>query len=224
MPSQLTSTHMSQLPKYIAVLRPTSEDIPSYQILECFPRDNQYEVENAPWVNKKTSLVRFSLPINEHTLTEIFEIKIRNSEEPLRFWKSNHYFEYNTEIIPVVNFDNKDFLPLRYYPVKPFNDTDKDLQRIYEVYRIVLAGQQEIIRSKKNVRREQKKPTNLPTYITDLIIQDHIQKKESCPITMAEFTDPKRMTVTTCYHCFDMEALNKWQSTNDKCPVCRATL
>lgn len=168
--------------------------------------------------------MRFSLPINEHTLTEIFEIKIRNSEEPLRFWKSNHYFEYNTEIIPVVNFDNKDFLPLRYYPVKPFNDTDKDLQRIYEVYRIVLAGQQEIIRSKKNVRREQKKPTNLPTYITDLIIQDHIQKKESCPITMAEFTDPKRMTVTTCYHCFDMEALNKWQSTNDKCPVCRATL
>ena len=215
---------MSQLPKYIAVLRPTSENVPSYQILECFPGRNHYELENASWINKATSLTRFSLPINENTLTEISEIKIRNSDEPVRFWKSNHYFEYNSEIITVVNFDSKEFLPLRYYPVKPVNDTDQELQRIYEVYRRVLGSQQELIRSKKYLTREIKKTTTLPKYITDLIIQDHIQKKESCPITMTEFTEPKNMTVTACYHCFDIEALNIWQSTNDKCPVCRATL
>ena len=215
---------MRQLPKYIAVLRSTSENVPSYQILECFPGHNQYELENASWVNTNTSLVRFSLPANENALTEISEIKIRNSEELVRFWKHNHYFEYNTEIIPVVNFDSKEFLPLRYYPVKPVNDTDQELQRLYEVYRRVLTSQQEIIRSKKHLTREQKKMTTLPKYITDLIIQDHIQKKESCPITMAEFTDPKNIAVTACYHCFDLEAMKKWQSTNDKCPVCRATL
>lgn len=212
------------LSKYIAILRPTSESVPCYQILECFPGRTHYELENASWINRETKLVRFTLPLNENTLTEISEVKIRNSEEPVRFWKNNHYFEYNSEIIPVVNFDSKDFLPVRYYPVKPINDTDENLIRTYEVYRRILARQQEVIRSSKKSIKEQKKIIALPKYVTDLIIQDHLQKKESCPITMAEFTDPTKMAVMACYHCFDLEAINKWQITNNQCPVCRATL
>jgi len=211
-----------QLPRYVALLRPTTTGVPSFQILESFHGVILSELENADWVNLSTSLVLHSLPGWETVLPEILETRIRNASAPVKYWIHTEYFTYNNERIPVVNFDTKDFLPLRYYPVKPTNQKNHELTVLYDMYRRVLSRQQEIIQTHVNKPTEIK--TLLPAYVVDLIIQDRLQKKESCPITLSEFTDASRMAVTSCYHCFDMDALKQWVKTKDICPVCRAKL
>ena len=211
-----------QLPRYVAILRPTTMGTPSFQILESFHGDILPELENASWVNLSTSLVLHSLPGWETVLPEILETRISNASAPVKYWIHTEYFIYNNESIPVVNFDSKDFLPMRYYPVKPTNQNENQLRILYDMYKRVLSRQQERIESHVNQQREIKIP--LPAYVINLIIQDHLQKKESCPITMNEFTDASRMAVTSCYHCFDMDALKQWVKTKEVCPVCRAKL
>ena len=211
-----------QLPRYVALLRPTTTGTPCFQILESFHGVILSELENADWVNLSTSLVLHSLPGWETVLPEIFETRIRNASAPVKYWIHTEYFTHNNERIPVVNFDTKDFLPLRYYPVKPTNRNDHELTLLYDMYKRVLSRQQERIQNRVTIPREVK--TILPAYVVNLIIQDHLQKKESCPITLSEFTDASRMAVTSCYHCFDMDALKQWVKTKDICPVCRAKL
>lgn len=211
-----------QLPRYLAILRPTTIGVPSFQILESFHGVILSEVENADWVNLSTSLVLHSLSGQETVLPEILETRIRNASSPVKYWVHAEYFTYKSERIPVVNFDTKDFLPLRYYPVKPTNQNERDLTVLYDMYKRVLSRQQEHIQNPVNIRTEIK--SLLPAYVVDLIIQDRLQKKESCPITLCEFTDASRMAVTSCYHCFDMDALKQWVKTKQVCPVCRTKL
>ena len=211
-----------QLPRYVALLRPTTTGTPCFQILESFHGVILSELENADWVNLSTSLVLHSLPGWETVLPEILETRIRNASAPVKYWIHTEYFTYNNERIPVVNFDSKDFLPLRYYPVKPTNQNERELTVLYDMYKRVLSRQQERIQNHVNAPTQIK--SLLPAYVVDLIIQDRLQKKESCPITLSEFTDASRMAVTSCYHCFDMDALKQWVKTKDICPVCRAKL
>jgi len=211
-----------QLPRYIALLRPNTIGTPSFHILESFHGVIMSEVENADWVNLSTSLVLYSSPGWETVLPEIFETNIRNAAAPVKYWIHTEYFTYNNERIPVVNFDSKDFLPMRYYPVKPSNQNERELTVLYNMYRRVLSRQQERIENQVNALTEIK--SLLPAYVVDLIIQDRLQKKESCPITLSEFTDASQMAVTSCYHCFDMTALKQWVKTKQVCPVCRAKL
>ena len=206
----------------MALLRPTTTGTPCFQILESFHGVILSELENADWVNLSTSLVLHSLPGWETVLPEILETRIRNASAPVKYWIHTEYFTYNNERIPVVNFDSKDFLPLRYYPVKPTNQNERELTVLYDMYKRVLSRQQERIQNHVNAPTQIK--SLLPAYVVDLIIQDRLQKKESCPITLSEFTDASRMAVTSCYHCFDMDALKQWVKTKDICPVCRAKL
>jgi hypothetical protein len=180
------------------------------------------ELENADWVNLTTSLVLHSLPGWETATFDIFQTNIRNATTPVKYWFHTEYFIYKNERIPVINFDSKDFLPLRYYPLKPSNQSDDKLTMLYNMYKRVLSTQQE--RIENHVIKSIEIKTLLPAYVVDLIIQDHLQKKESCPITLSEFTDASKMAVTSCYHCFDMTALKQWVKTKDVCPVCRAKL
>ena len=211
-----------QLPRYVAVLRPTIAGTPCFQILESFHGVILSEVENADWVNTSTSLLLHSLPGWETVLPEILETKLRNASAPVKYWIHTEYFTYKNERIPVVNFDSKDFLPMRYYPVKPSNHDDHKITLLYDMYKRVLSRQQERIQNHVSIPTEVK--SLLPAYVVDLIIQDRLQKKESCPITLSEFTDASHMAVTSCYHCFDMNALKQWVKTKDVCPVCRAKL
>jgi len=211
-----------QLPRYVAILRPTTMGTPTFQILESFHGVVISEVENADWVDLSTSLVLYSNPGWETATFDIFQTNIRNSATPVKYWFQTEYFIYKNERIPVINFDSKDFLPLRYYPVKPNNHNDDKLTMLYNMYKRVLSTQLERIQNHVNAPAEIK--SIIPAYVVDLIIQDRLQKKESCPITLTEFTDASRMAVTSCYHCFDMEALKQWVKTKDVCPVCRAKL
>jgi Ring finger domain len=67
----------------------------------------------------------------------------------------------------------------------------------------------------------------VPKFVADLIIADAIAKGTTCPITMEPLKADK-VTVTSCYHVFDTEALNSWAASQDTattvCPQCRKSL
>lgn len=66
-----------------------------------------------------------------------------------------------------------------------------------------------------------------PKFVIDLIIADAIAKGITCPITMEPLKKDK-VTVTSCYHVFDTDALNSWAAaqitTSTVCPQCRKGL
>jgi len=66
----------------------------------------------------------------------------------------------------------------------------------------------------------------IPLRIARLILQNAIESKEECPITMEPITF-ETSAVTTCFHCFDAQALQTWHDTHraangsTECPVCK---
>ena len=70
-----------------------------------------------------------------------------------------------------------------------------------------------------------------PKFVTDIIVADAIAKGATCPITMEPLKADK-VTVTTCYHVFDTDALNTWaaaqiataEAVTTVCPQCRKDL
>lgn len=74
-------------------------------------------------------------------------------------------------------------------------------------------------------------PPPPPKFVTDLIIADAVSKGATCPITMEPLKADK-VTVTSCYHVFDTDALNTWaaaqiataETSATVCPQCRKGL
>ena len=64
----------------------------------------------------------------------------------------------------------------------------------------------------------------LPKFVAEAMIRNHIQNEKACSITMTPFKDIKDITITSCYHCFDQEALTRWMIDNQTCPECRNTV
>ncbi len=72
-------------------------------------------------------------------------------------------------------------------------------------------------------------PTNeheftLPRFVLGALIESNIKNDKSCSITMIPFKDISQVSITSCYHCFEKEALGRWLSTNQTCPECRSTI
>jgi hypothetical protein len=64
----------------------------------------------------------------------------------------------------------------------------------------------------------------LPKFVAQAMIQSHIQTDKTCSITMTPFKDIRDIAITSCYHCFDQEALTRWMIENQTCPECRNQL
>lgn len=62
----------------------------------------------------------------------------------------------------------------------------------------------------------------LPAYVTTLLLEDAIAKKQDCPITMEPITK-EFAAVTSCYHVFDRDAIASWLTSHTTCPVCKQT-
>ena len=60
----------------------------------------------------------------------------------------------------------------------------------------------------------------LPKRIAWIIADDASKNNEKCPITM-EPISPITAAVSTCFHCFDDDAIRTWLNNNDTCPQCR---
>lgn len=64
----------------------------------------------------------------------------------------------------------------------------------------------------------------IPRRIAWLIAAEAEKQEDSCPITM-DTISPLTAAVTTCFHCFDAEALASWNATRGggatECPLCK---
>lgn len=62
---------------------------------------------------------------------------------------------------------------------------------------------------------------SLPRFVAEAMIRSHIQNEKACSITMTPFKEIRDITITSCYHCFDQEALSRWMIEHNTCPECR---
>ena len=62
---------------------------------------------------------------------------------------------------------------------------------------------------------------NIPLHIFTPFINQAIEKKDMCPISM-EILTKKDVASTPCGHLFQYDSLKKALQTAEKCPTCRA--
>jgi hypothetical protein len=60
----------------------------------------------------------------------------------------------------------------------------------------------------------------LPSRVLRIFLEDAINKGESCPITMDDI-NLETARVTSCFHIFQGNAIQKWLETSSECPVCK---
>jgi len=66
-----------------------------------------------------------------------------------------------------------------------------------------------------------KKPNKPNTYVSNVMLNDAIQKGKICSITHDLISIETSTCVSPCYHCFTKSAIQQWLSTNSTCPECR---
>jgi hypothetical protein len=67
---------------------------------------------------------------------------------------------------------------------------------------------------------EVRKTNPMPKHIVQLIAENAVSRAEQCPITMDDLT-LENASVTSCYHVFNHDAINKWFEKDTTCPVCK---
>lgn len=174
--------------------------------------------------------VFLTIPINVYppdiTDDTIYEYTVRNEAQSdhdirnVKYWKTNYYFYWNENEIPVLDFTKRFFLTRTFYRVIPYNKTTEEMMRIANAYA-----------SLRDSRIRQIDPTAqygfskqvfpIPPFVVELIVKDQIAKNNSCPITMMPFSGVKDFGLTPCFHLFESSAIKKWIGNNSVCPVCR---
>ena len=73
---------------------------------------------------------------------------------------------------------------------------------------------------------EKKKYTisSIPKHMIEVVLRDASTRGEVCPITYEQI-DMTSSAITSCFHVFDRESIDKWitnPANGDKCPVCKS--
>lgn len=68
----------------------------------------------------------------------------------------------------------------------------------------------------------QTRASTLPTPVGQVLL-DHARKgSETCPIAATPFSECGSLSVTSCFHVFDTDSLQRWRESHSTCPVCRS--
>lgn len=71
---------------------------------------------------------------------------------------------------------------------------------------------------------DQRVPLPIPEHVGKLLMDHARGTEDSCPITAVPFKEISNLTVTSCFHIFDSQALNRWRQEHTSCPVCRTMI
>ncbi len=71
---------------------------------------------------------------------------------------------------------------------------------------------------------DQRVPLPIPEHVGKLLMDHARGTGDSCPITAVPFKEISNLTVTSCFHIFDSQALNRWRQEHTSCPVCRTMI
>jgi hypothetical protein len=64
----------------------------------------------------------------------------------------------------------------------------------------------------------------LPKSVGDTLIDAAIHRGEDCPILYNKLGDCQSVSITSCFHLFDTDALQEWRTTSSVCPCCRTPI
>lgn len=67
-------------------------------------------------------------------------------------------------------------------------------------------------------------PIQIPKHIGEILLAHARTGSDSCPIAATPFAECTKLAITPCFHIFDADNLQRWQSTNNTCPVCRTAV
>ncbi len=71
---------------------------------------------------------------------------------------------------------------------------------------------------------ERQRNVTIPKFVIEAILDSFVKSEKSCSITMIPFKDVEEISITSCYHCFEKEALSRWMAENNTCPECRTRI
>lgn len=66
--------------------------------------------------------------------------------------------------------------------------------------------------------------TPLPSFVMDLLVKDATETNKTCPITMISFAELESIGITSCFHLFELDSLERWKQEHGDCPLCRSVL
>jgi len=64
----------------------------------------------------------------------------------------------------------------------------------------------------------------IPKNIGEILLANARAGADSCPIASTPFSECAKLCVTSCFHIFDEENLNRWRQDHTSCPVCRCKI
>lgn len=66
---------------------------------------------------------------------------------------------------------------------------------------------------------------SLPRHVGDLLLQQARTGTESCPISALRYSECTKLSVTSCFHVFESQSIQRWRTLgNNNCPVCRTSI
>ena len=222
------------LPRYFAVLRPTSGGGPSYQFCEAECEETQSSLQPDHCMTVKNAEIPVDtlrrLPRKEEEILEtdskIYEYPMRNISQSdidirrVKYWYLPHYFFWNEYKIPVLDFNKRFFLTRSFIRILPPN-TDEEKMTFTAVY-YDSVRERRLRKIPVNQRGTLETQSEIPQFVIKLLVDDKVSKQESCSISMIPFREIPKIGVTPCFHIFDALCLSRWISTHHKCPLCRA--
>jgi hypothetical protein len=217
------------LPRYFAVLRPTSGGSPSFQICEYEIQTKMYqERETTIMIVKNAEILMHTVHVDmivyppERTDTSIYEYTVRNENQSdidirtVKYWFTNQYFFWNEYEIPIVDFTKRYFLTRSFTRILPYNKNAEEMIHFAQTYAA--------LRDKRIKQVDpfcSKEVYPIPQFVIELIVNDQREKNNACPITITSFSTLQNFGLTPCFHLFEYDAIQKWTQKNSGCPVCR---
>lgn len=64
----------------------------------------------------------------------------------------------------------------------------------------------------------------IPKHIGEILLANARRGADSCPIAALTFSECDKICVSSCFHIFDKESLERWMTTSTSCPVCRSKI
>jgi hypothetical protein len=142
-------------------------------------------------------------------------VKKRNGTLNYRIkWKfTNESLEYDGMHFPVLKITPRSNLPsLRADHFIPTDNNDQVVPIVNEDPLIVLPY----------IPKQTYVISKIPQHTIRALLRDAAMEEETCPITSLDI-DVTNGAITSCFHLFEKDAINKWLSnpnSNDRCPVC----
>lgn len=228
------------LPDRFAVIRKTSNNEPYLQMIRSISITSDTDsLENVETQMQKTTLYESSR--REFNPLKA-KIVINNSVRTIDFWRIPCSLT-NSPNLPILDFPTKYWLPRPTQRITMENPTKcmDYADRFLELFGLRSQSPRSVVRSRidtppaspismrseftiesQEIEPEQiTKPLALPAYVGDLLLEKAWKSEDTCPITAVPYKDIDHLSVTSCYHIFEKEAIHKWIEQRQICPVCR---